>query len=80
MSAIAHRIRRAIGDNAPAIARVHVDGWRAAYAGLMPVEMLAGLSVEERALRWRRDGGAKIEREGGVDLPHLRYALPLDRR
>ena len=42
------------------IARVHVDSWRAAYAGLVPDDVLAGLSIEGRALGWGRsirDGG-----------------------
>jgi len=32
---------------------VHVRAWQAAYAGLLPDDALAGLSIEERAERWR---------------------------
>ena len=48
------RIRRAQATDAGAIAVVHVQAWREAYAGLMPAETLASLSVDERAARWRR--------------------------
>lgn len=46
-------IRRATAEDAEAIARVHVASWRAAYAGIVPDEFLAALSVEERAAVWR---------------------------
>ncbi|HEV2376067.1 MAG TPA: GNAT family N-acetyltransferase [Streptosporangiaceae bacterium] len=46
-------IRRAEITDAVQIARVHVDSWRAAYAGLMPDDVLASLSVERRAEGWR---------------------------
>lgn len=46
-------IRRADPTDAQAIARVQVAGWRAAYVGLMPEALLAGLSVEQRAAGWR---------------------------
>ncbi len=47
-----HRIRPAAVEDAPAIARVHVDSWRAAYRGLLPADFLAGLSVESRQRTW----------------------------
>lgn len=47
------RIRPARPDDAAAIAAVHVAAWRESYAGLVPPEMLASLSVAERAERWR---------------------------
>ena len=46
-------IRRALCDDAEAIARVHIDSWRAAYRGLMPDSVLDGLSVERRSSEWR---------------------------
>lgn len=46
-------VREATPDDAPAIARVHVDTWRAAYAGLIPQEVLDGLSVDRRETFWR---------------------------
>lgn len=46
-------VRRAVLEDAEAIARVHVDTWRTAYAGLLPAAVLAGLDVRERAETWR---------------------------
>jgi len=47
-------VRRATLADADAIARVHVDSWQAAYLGLIPVPVLNDLSVDRRALHWRR--------------------------
>lgn len=49
-------IRREEPDDAEAVARVHVHGWQAGYAGLMPDEVLARLNVTAWAQR-RRDVG-----------------------
>ncbi len=46
------RIREANCDDAPAIARVHVDSWRTAYRGIVPDDVLAKLSYEERTSTW----------------------------
>ena len=48
------RIRKAIPDDAPNIAKVHVDSWRETYPGLMPEEILSSLSYEQREQFWRR--------------------------
>ena len=45
-------VRAAERADARPIARVQVAGWRAAYRGIMPDEVLARLSIEERAGRW----------------------------
>ncbi|MEN6368285.1 MAG: GNAT family N-acetyltransferase [Thermotogota bacterium] len=53
------RIRQAVPDDAPALARVHVDSWRRAYQGLVPDERLAKLSYargEANFLRSMREG------------------------
>lgn len=47
------QIRRATLADADAIARVHVQTWQTAYRGMMPDEVLAGLSLEGRAAGWR---------------------------
>ncbi len=47
-----------------AVARVHVDSWRSAYAGLLPDELLAGLSVEQRAEAWTRILGERATGSG----------------
>ena len=45
-------VRRAVPGDAEDIGRVHVGSWRAAYAGLVPDSLLAGLSVETAVGRW----------------------------
>jgi GNAT superfamily N-acetyltransferase len=51
-------IRDAEVADAQAIGEVHVASWQAAYAGLMPEDFLARLSVESRVASWgRRIGG-----------------------
>ena len=47
-------LRRAVDDDAAAIARVHVRAWQLAYRGLMPDAVLGGLSVEQREHMWRQ--------------------------
>jgi GNAT superfamily N-acetyltransferase len=47
-------VRPAVPADAPAMAALHVRAWRAAYAGVMPDEFLAGLAIEEREAMWRR--------------------------
>src|ERR1700712_3487488 len=54
MQPLSVAVRLATVDDASAIAVVHVSAWRAAYAGLMPQEVLEGLSVEQRTASWRR--------------------------
>jgi GNAT superfamily N-acetyltransferase len=49
-------IRRERPEDAPAVADVHVGSWQAAYAGIMPDEVLARLNVAAWAQR-RRDVG-----------------------
>ncbi len=46
-------VRPAAPADAGAVGRVQVESWRAAYAGMMPDAVLAGLSVEQRAAAWR---------------------------
>lgn len=45
-------VRYATVDDAEAIASVHVEAWRHAYAGVLPQATLDGLSVEARARMW----------------------------
>lgn len=49
-------IRREEPDDAEAVARAHVHGWQAGYAGIMPAEVLARLNPAAWAQR-RRDLG-----------------------
>ena len=45
-------VRDATPDDALAIATVHVASWRVAYRGLLPDDVLDGLSVPDRARIW----------------------------
>jgi GNAT superfamily N-acetyltransferase len=47
------KIRPARIDDAAGIAFVHVESWRTTYAGIVPEDYLASLSVELRAESWR---------------------------
>jgi ribosomal protein S18 acetylase RimI-like enzyme len=47
-------IRPAEVDDAPAIARVHVDTWRSTYTGIIPQDYLDSLTVANRTLTWVR--------------------------
>jgi ribosomal protein S18 acetylase RimI-like enzyme len=47
-------IRTAELDDAPAIARVHVETWRSTYGGIVPQTYLDGLTVPNRAVAWTR--------------------------
>jgi ribosomal protein S18 acetylase RimI-like enzyme len=46
-------IRPAHPDDAPGIARVHVDSWRTTYKGIIPDTILDNLSYEARTRQWR---------------------------
>jgi GNAT superfamily N-acetyltransferase len=45
-------IREASPSDAADIARVHIEGWRWGYRGLLPDALLEDLSVERREARW----------------------------
>ncbi len=47
-------IRPAEPDDAPAIAKVHVETWQAAYRGIIPQEYLDMLTVQNRTMGWVR--------------------------
>ncbi|MBK8046438.1 MAG: GNAT family N-acetyltransferase [Anaerolineales bacterium] len=46
-------VRPASVKDAPGIARVHVLSWQSAYAGIVDVDHLANLSIEQRTQRWQ---------------------------
>ncbi len=67
-------VRAARPGDAPSIARVYVETWRSAYAGLLPDTVLVGMSVAGQAARWRgaiegqrRDGDFVLVAESGRD-------------
>lgn len=47
-------VRPANGNDAAAIARVHVQSWHTTYKGIVPDDFLAGLSDAQREQMWRR--------------------------
>lgn len=51
--AMSFSVHVARADDADELARVHVDGWRWGYRGVLPAAFLDGLSVEARVARWR---------------------------
>lgn len=46
-------IRQAGPADAAGMARVHVLSWQSAYQGLLPQELIDGLSIETRTRQWR---------------------------
>jgi GNAT superfamily N-acetyltransferase len=55
-------VRPATLPDAPAMGRVHVRAWQAAYRGHMPDDYLDGLRAEDRAAGWERALGRERER------------------
>lgn len=47
-------VRAARPSDAPALAHIYVDVWRATYAGLVPDQVLVGMSYERQAAQWER--------------------------
>jgi ribosomal protein S18 acetylase RimI-like enzyme len=47
------KISLAVPEDAPAIARMQVRSWQAAYEGILPADYLATLTVEKREVMWR---------------------------
>ena len=47
-------IRDAAATDAAAIAKVHVESWEGTYRGLMPDEVIDGLTLERRTAGWSR--------------------------
>ncbi len=47
-------IRRARHSDAPGIGAVHVSSWRSTYAGVLPDDFLAGLSVARQSAYYER--------------------------
>ena len=47
-------LRLATQHDAEAIARIHVETWRSTYAGLLPDDLLIGMSIEKQKKMWHR--------------------------
>ena len=65
-------IRRATVEDAAGIAQVHVDSWRTTYAGLVPDDYLASLSVEQRKQNWR----AILSAPAGAGVVYVAEVIP----
>ncbi len=48
-------IRPAVFEDAAGIAGVHIDTWRSTYRGLMPDEVLDGLTIDIQQERWEEN-------------------------
>lgn len=48
-------LRPAIPGDADAIAEVHCQAWRETYMGILPEDMIDGLTDSEAQARWQRD-------------------------
>jgi GNAT superfamily N-acetyltransferase len=47
------KVRPARLEDARRVGEIHVETWRATYVGVMPQEVLDGLSVDDRERLWR---------------------------
>jgi len=60
-------LRRAQPDDAPQLAQIHVDAWRAAYRGVVPATFLAGFTYQKREAAFRQAIAAGSEETYLVD-------------
>ena len=58
------RIRPALPEDIPALARVHVGTWQVAYRGIIPDQQLDGLSIPESEEMWSEH----VRRPGRTNL------------
>ncbi len=65
---MARSVRRAVVDDARAIAEIQVTGWQTAYRGLVPDGFLDAFTVQARTARWieilRQDSETYITEDG----------------
>ena len=66
---VAVQVRRAVPEDAAPTVAVHVRAWQVAYRGLMPDQVLDGLSVaqRERTLRQALTGEESPPVDGAVE-------------
>ena len=76
------RARAASPADAPAIARVHVASWNAAYRGVIADEALDALTEDRLTPEWRRaiEGGESVAvvEDGGAICGYARYGPARD--
>lgn len=56
-------LRKAALADAETLGTLHVNSWHETYTGILPNEMLAGLSIDARSAMWRKILGAPDEFE-----------------
>ena len=49
-----YQVRPAVFRDAQGIAHVHIQSWQAAYAELMPAEVIAARSLAQRTAQWQQ--------------------------
>ncbi|MBP2303003.1 GNAT family N-acetyltransferase [Azospirillum picis] len=59
-------IREARADDAPGMARVHVQSWRSTYPGLIPAQFLVNLAEAPAARRWASIAEARAPGQGAL--------------
>lgn len=59
------QIRFADPEDARAVAEIHVEAWRAAYAGILPEAFLAALTVSSRQAFWEQ---VLAEKQGDLQV------------
>jgi ribosomal protein S18 acetylase RimI-like enzyme len=66
------KILAAATADVPDLARIHVEGWRGAYSGLVPQDHLDGLRVEDKKAQWQRwlaEGTTALIARDGAGAP-----------
>ncbi len=65
-------IKNAVPEDAPDIAKIHVDCWKSTYAGIVPDEKLNGLSYEKSGLKWKEYFEGIKHPSGGIIMALLK--------
>ncbi len=82
------RLREATQADAVTLGSLHVASWHETYTGILPDEMLAGLTVETRTAMWSKilvdpdaSGGTAVfvaeDRDRIENLQHLIFKCPI---
>jgi hypothetical protein len=67
-------VRLATAADVPAMGRLHVRAWQAAYQGHVPDDYLDGLRAEDRVAGWASDGTERtVDALGVAVVPEVRY-------
>ncbi|PTX99985.1 GNAT family N-acetyltransferase [Verrucomicrobia bacterium LW23] len=69
-------IHHANREDLPEVARIHVQAWQEAYAGLLPQDYLDHLSVATRLVKWREVFGGTAAGYQGSNLLVAREGEP----